>query len=57
MNLKALIVAGALALAPVAAFAGEAMMDCCKDCACCKDKDKAPGDQAPTQQGSQQHSH
>jgi len=33
--LKAIAVAAALVLAPAAAHAA---MDCCKDCACCKDK-------------------
>ncbi len=34
MNFKMMAVVAALVLTPAAAFA----MDCCKDCACCKDK-------------------
>lgn len=42
--MKKLLIAVALtALAPTAALA----MDCCKDCACCKDKMDAHGDHQP----------
>ena len=31
------------------------MMDCCKNCACCKDKDGAKPDAKPADNGAHQH--
>lgn len=44
LSTKVLAVAAFLALSSGAAYAAEAtgMMDCCKTCACCKDKPAAP---------------
>ena len=49
MKLKALALVVALAAVPAAAFAADKMMDCCKDCACCNDKDKKA--ETPEQKG------
>ena len=55
MNLKVLAVAAALLLAPAGAFAAEAAMECCKDCACCKDKKSAEKPAAETPAAPHSH--
>lgn len=42
MTLKMIAVAAALVLSPVVAVAADTAMNCCKDCACCKDKPATP---------------
>ena len=53
MKFKMFAIAAALVLTPVAA---QAAMECCKDCACCKDKMAEPAKPSSAPSGDQ-HKH